>query len=111
MSALLALASRWRGELFSVGLFGPSAEEGRLWEFLRLASVVERVRPRQPRVLVSLEKQNNFECKRIDETAEGTRGRGGREGGRARKDAEGCSRVGRGAPLRGTECVTSVLPL
>lgn len=45
MSALLAVASRWHGELFSVDLFG-SVE--RLWEFLRLTSVVEEVRGSPP---------------------------------------------------------------
>ena len=40
MSALLAIASRWHGKLFSADLFG-SVE--RMWEFLRLTSVVEKV--------------------------------------------------------------------
>ena len=40
VSALLAIASRWHGKLFSADLFG-SVE--RMWEFLRLTSVVEKV--------------------------------------------------------------------
>lgn len=55
VSALLALASRWHGRLFSVDLCG-SVE--RFWEFLRLTNVVEKVSKqarawfyRRPRVL------------------------------------------------------------
>lgn len=42
---MLALASRWHGSLFSVDLWG-SVEC--LWEFLRLASVVEEVSEHEP---------------------------------------------------------------